>query len=68
MPFYACPNCGSSISSAVGALPPACPWCCARLHVEEDVPAAVRDRPRRPKPVLRMPLGSDRLTTGPAAR
>ena len=59
MAFYACPNCGSSISSAAVPQPTACPWCCARLHVDEDVPSVVRIRPHRPKPVLRMPLGAD---------
>jgi anti-sigma regulatory factor (Ser/Thr protein kinase) len=59
MPFYACPNCGSSISSAAGAAPVACPGCCATLHVETDLPVAAPIRPRRPKPMLRMPLGSD---------
>ena len=57
--FYACPNCGSSMSDAAGPHPTTCPWCCARVHIEEDVPAAIRARPRRPKPVLRMPIGSD---------
>src|SRR4051812_30098476 len=67
MPFYSCPNCGSSISDAAGPHPPACPWCCASIRVEEDVPAAARALPeRRPKPVLRMPLGSDRLAPGAA--
>jgi anti-sigma regulatory factor (Ser/Thr protein kinase) len=59
MPFYACPNCGSSISSAAGPAPAACPGCCALLHLEEDLPTRIPTRPRRPKPVLRMPLGSD---------
>jgi anti-sigma regulatory factor (Ser/Thr protein kinase) len=49
MAFYACPNCGVSIASAAGAQP-ACPSCCARLHLEEDLPALVRT-----------PLGSDRF-------
>jgi anti-sigma regulatory factor (Ser/Thr protein kinase) len=60
MPFYACPNCGSSISSAADAAPAACPGCCALLHVEDDLPAAAPIRQRRPRPMLRMPLGSDR--------
>lgn len=59
MPFYGCPNCGSSVSNAVGAGPSICPGCCALLHVEEDLPAPVPIHERRPKPVLRMPLGSD---------
>jgi anti-sigma regulatory factor (Ser/Thr protein kinase) len=62
MPFYACPNCGSSVSSAAAATPPVCPGCCALLHPFDDVPPpAASDAPpaRRPKPVLRMPLGSD---------
>jgi anti-sigma regulatory factor (Ser/Thr protein kinase) len=67
MPFYSCPNCGSSISDAVGAHPTACPWCCASIHVEEDVPAAARSHAeRRPKPMLRMPLGSDTLAPSAA--
>jgi anti-sigma regulatory factor (Ser/Thr protein kinase) len=61
MPFYSCPNCGSSISDAVGATPTACPWCCASIRVEEDVPAAARLSAHRPRPVLRMPLGIDPL-------
>src|SRR4051794_31085646 len=59
MPYYACPNCGSSVSSAVDAAPAACPGCCATLHPAESPPVAVQ-RARRPKPVLRMPLGADR--------
>jgi anti-sigma regulatory factor (Ser/Thr protein kinase) len=66
MPFYACPNCGSTISSAAVPHPTTCPWCCARLHRDEGLPAAVRLRPHRPKPVLRMPLGSDRLAPSAA--
>ena len=60
MPFYACPNCGSSSSDAAGAPTPTCPRCCARMRVEEDVPASVRSAAPRPKPVLRMPLGGSR--------
>jgi serine/threonine-protein kinase RsbW len=66
MPFYACPNCGSSTSDAAGPQPTTCPHCCAKMHVEEDVPAAVRWRPARPKPVLRMPLGADTLAPSAA--
>jgi anti-sigma regulatory factor (Ser/Thr protein kinase) len=69
MPFYSCPNCGSSISDAVGPHPAACPWCCASIHVADDLPASASAgaRPeRRPKPVLRMPLGSDRLAPSAA--
>jgi anti-sigma regulatory factor (Ser/Thr protein kinase) len=66
MPFYACPNCGSSISSAAEAPPGACPGCCAQLHVADDLPAAAPPRPRPPKPALRMPLGSDSLAPSAA--
>src|SRR3954462_11086736 len=67
MPFYACPTCGSSISDAAGPPPAACPWCCASIRVEEDVPEAVRSRwKRRARPVLRMPLGSDALAPSAA--
>jgi anti-sigma regulatory factor (Ser/Thr protein kinase) len=66
MPFYACPNCGSSSSDAAGPHATTCPRCCARMRVEEDVPAAVRSAHSRPKPVLRMPLGSDRLAPSAA--
>lgn len=59
VPYYACPNCGSSISSAAEPAPAACPGCCALLHLEADLPAHVPYRERRPKPVVRMPLGSD---------
>jgi anti-sigma regulatory factor (Ser/Thr protein kinase) len=60
MPFYACPNCGSSVSSAASPAPGACPSCCARLHlVDGGSPTAVADRPEpRPKPALRVPLDS----------
>jgi anti-sigma regulatory factor (Ser/Thr protein kinase)/DNA-directed RNA polymerase subunit RPC12/RpoP len=61
MPFYSCPNCGSSISDAVETKPTACPWCCARIRVEDDVPAAAHLAAHRPRPVLRMPLGMDPL-------
>ena len=66
MPFYACPNCGSSSSDAAGAHATTCPRCCASMRVEEDVPPAVRSAPPRPKPTLRMPLGSDRLAPSAA--
>jgi anti-sigma regulatory factor (Ser/Thr protein kinase) len=67
MPFYACPNCGSSSSDAAGPHAMTCPWCCARMRVEEDVPAAFRARSERPpKPVLRTPIGSDRLAPSAA--
>ena len=62
MAFYACPNCGSSVSSAAGGTPTVCPGCCALLHPSEHDPgqAVPATRPaRRPKPVLRMPLGCD---------
>jgi anti-sigma regulatory factor (Ser/Thr protein kinase) len=65
MPYYACPNCGSSVSSAAGPAPAACPSCCAKLHAADDVPVpARRDRP--PAPVLRVPLGSGKHTPGAA--
>jgi anti-sigma regulatory factor (Ser/Thr protein kinase) len=58
MPFYACPNCGSSVSSAASPAPGACPSCCARLHLVDGTPSTVADtRPEpRPKPALRLPL------------
>jgi len=59
VPYYACPNCGSSISSAAGPVPAACPGCCALLHPEGDVPVRTPYRERRPKPVVRVPLGTD---------
>jgi anti-sigma regulatory factor (Ser/Thr protein kinase) len=68
MPLYACPNCGSSISSAAGPPPGACPGCCALLHLEGDLLASAPRRERRPKPVLRMPLGSDRFAPSAARR
>jgi anti-sigma regulatory factor (Ser/Thr protein kinase) len=63
MPYYSCPNCGSTVSSAAESAPAACPGCCAMLHPSDE--AAVnggngRRRERRPKPALRMPLGNDR--------
>src|SRR3954447_26313408 len=66
MPFYACPNCGSSISDGVGAQPTACPWCCARLRVDEDLPAAAPLLPPKPRPVVRTPIGSDTLAPSAA--
>src|SRR3954447_15584930 len=64
MPFFACPNCGSSVSSAVAAAPIACPSCCARMHAvgNPPVPAGAR----RPKPVVRVPLGGDPLAPSAA--
>jgi anti-sigma regulatory factor (Ser/Thr protein kinase) len=59
VPYYSCPNCGSSISSAAGPAPAACPSCCALLRAQDDLPPRVPYRERRPKPVVRMPLGSD---------
>ncbi len=59
MPYYSCPNCGSSISDAVGPAPTACPACCAQLHLEGDPDLRFRGPERRPRPVVRMPLGSD---------
>lgn len=60
MPPTMCPTCGSSVSSADGAVPAICPGCCALLHDSGGLPPtppAVARRP--PKPVLRMPLGRD---------
>lgn len=52
MPYYACPNCGSSISSAAAPAPAACPDCCALLHPAEDAPVTAADAERsRPEPV-----------------
>jgi anti-sigma regulatory factor (Ser/Thr protein kinase) len=61
MPYYACPNCGSSISSAADVAPAACPGCCALLHPTGELPrpAATLAQPMRPKPALRMPIGRD---------
>ena len=54
MPYYSCPNCGATLTSAAESAPAACPGCCALLHTPEETPAA---RPRRrPAPALRMPL------------
>jgi anti-sigma regulatory factor (Ser/Thr protein kinase) len=64
MPFYACPNCGSSTSDAVGPAPTTCPWCCAKLRAEEDVPAVARAE--GPKPVVRMQLGTGDRTPSDA--
>ena len=68
MPFYACPNCGSSTSDAVGPHATTCPRCCARMQAEEDVPAVLQRAERKPKPVLRMPLGSDNRAPSTARR
>lgn len=64
MPFFACPNCGSSVSSAVAAVPIACPSCCSRMY-PASAPRTVA-RERRPKPVVRMPLGGDSLAPSAA--
>lgn len=55
MPYLTCPNCGSSVTDAA-VTPLACPSCCATLHPAEGLPLA---RPRRPKPLVRMPIGRD---------
>jgi anti-sigma regulatory factor (Ser/Thr protein kinase)/DNA-directed RNA polymerase subunit RPC12/RpoP len=63
MPYYSCPNCGSSVSSAVGTEPGACPRCCARLQLTEQVPSAEARRAlrsRRPTPVVKVPIRSAR--------
>jgi anti-sigma regulatory factor (Ser/Thr protein kinase) len=68
MPYYACPNCGSSVSSAGESAPGACPGCCARLHVTDDVPlalAAVSRHARRPPAVVKMAIDDD--DSAPAA-
>src|SRR4051794_8206179 len=72
MPSRVCPTCGSSISStpAGEAVPAICPGCCALLHESDGADPAAADagrpvRQRRPKPVLRMPIGRD--SSGPAA-
>lgn len=66
MPPTDCPTCGSSVSSAGGAVPAICPGCCALLHPSDDLlPAPPAGTRRRPKPVLRMPLGRD--PSAPAA-
>jgi anti-sigma regulatory factor (Ser/Thr protein kinase) len=64
MPFYACPNCGSSSSDSAGPHPTTCPWCCAKMRVEEDVPPAARTE--GPEPVVRMRLGTDTRTPSAA--
>jgi anti-sigma regulatory factor (Ser/Thr protein kinase) len=61
MPYYSCPNCGSTVSSAVESAPAACPGCCAMLRPSDDVGVGGGGSPRherRPKPALRMPLGT----------
>ena len=69
MPYFSCPNCGSSISNAVAAAPAACPSCCSRLHEEGELPWSARlAQPMRPKPVLRMPIGRDRGAPAAARR
>src|SRR4051812_13294342 len=57
MPYFACPNCGSSISSAIAGASLTCPSCCATMHPVGDLPSP--GPARRPKPVVRMPLGCD---------
>lgn len=66
MPYYACPNCGSSISSGGGSAPAACPGCCARLHPAEDPPSTGRDR--APAAVLKVPIDADCNAPGAARR
>jgi anti-sigma regulatory factor (Ser/Thr protein kinase) len=69
MPFYACPNCGSSVSSTEVSAPMICPGCCSLLHAEQhDMTARPLARPRRPKPVVRMPIGQDRGAPAAARR
>lgn len=60
MPYYACPTCGSSVSSAIGATPMICPGCCSLLHPAEGEVVAAVFHERPPKPVMRMPIGQDR--------
>src|SRR3954469_26017120 len=59
MPPTVCPTCGSSVSSPDGAAPAICPGCCALLHDPGGLPPMPRAAQRRPRPVLRMPLGRD---------
>jgi anti-sigma regulatory factor (Ser/Thr protein kinase) len=66
MPFHACPNCGSTISDGVGAQPTACPWCCARLRVDDGLPPPAPLLPPKPRPVVRTPIGSDALAPSAA--
>jgi anti-sigma regulatory factor (Ser/Thr protein kinase) len=56
MPLYACPNCGSTVSSAAGPAPGACPSCCALLRLEVDGPFG-QPRPAFPAAV-RMQIDS----------
>lgn len=55
-----CPTCGSSVPNATAAAPAICPGCCALLH-PDPIP-----RERRPKPILRMPIGRDPSAPGAA--
>src|SRR4051812_31795827 len=57
MPYFACPNCGSSLSSAVASGSLTCPGCCSRMHPMGARPAGAPAR--RPKPIVRVPLGPD---------
>jgi serine/threonine-protein kinase RsbW len=55
MPYYTCPNCGSSVSSAAWPAPAACPSCCAQLRPADELSRPAR-RARPPAPVLLVPL------------
>ena len=59
MAVLACPTCGSSLLSDLGPPPPACPDCCASLNGAGLNGSNGHGPSRRPRPVLRMPLGSD---------
>ena len=59
MPLYACPNCGSSLSSAAGPAPAACPACCALLRVADELPPITARDSARVKPALRLSLDPD---------
>ncbi len=62
MPYYVCPNCGSSVSSAAAPAPAACPGCCARLHLAEEahsLEVTGSRRARRPAAVVKVPIDAD---------
>ena len=63
MPVFACPTCGVTIPRGLGPPPAACPDCCASLTGVQGTTAR-----RPPKPVLRMPLGSDSLAPSAARK
>ena len=60
MPLTVCPTCGSSVSITEASVPAICPGCCALVHASDGLAfGAHAAAPRRPKPVLRMPLGRE---------